>query len=73
MRDVDVITGDTDQFYWGAVTFASRGAVVAGNTINDAAKLVRGKVLRSAAAHFECAETANHLPSSVPKSSSKRG
>src|SRR6266705_2601304 len=29
--DVDVITGDTDQFYWGAGTFASRGAVVAGN------------------------------------------
>src|SRR5262249_46013889 len=25
--DVDVVTGDTDQFYWGAGTFASRGAV----------------------------------------------
>ena len=38
VRDVDVVTGDTDQFYWGAGTFASRGAVVAGNAINAAAK-----------------------------------
>ncbi|MBM4423856.1 MAG: xanthine dehydrogenase family protein molybdopterin-binding subunit, partial [Chloroflexi bacterium] len=29
VRDVEVVTGDTDQFYWGAGTFASRGAVVA--------------------------------------------
>ncbi|MEO7402498.1 MAG: xanthine dehydrogenase family protein molybdopterin-binding subunit [Burkholderiales bacterium] len=56
VRDVEVITGDTDQFYWGAGTFASRGAVVAGNAINDAATLVRGKILRTAAEHFECAE-----------------
>jgi carbon-monoxide dehydrogenase large subunit len=56
VRDVEVITGDTDQFYWGAGTFASRGAVVAGNAINDAAKAVRQKILRTAAAHFECAE-----------------
>src|SRR5438874_1289309 len=34
---VDVVTGDTDQFYWGAGTFASRGAVVAGNAIHGAA------------------------------------
>jgi carbon-monoxide dehydrogenase large subunit len=27
VREVDVVTGDTDQFYWGAGTFASRGAV----------------------------------------------
>ena len=32
------MTGDTDQFYWGAGTFASRGAVVAGNAVNEAAK-----------------------------------
>ncbi len=56
VRDVEVVTGDTDQFYWGAGTFASRGAVVAGNAVNDAAKLVRQKILRTAAAHFECAE-----------------
>ena len=56
VRDVDVVTGDTDQFYWGAGTFASRGAVVAGNAINEAAKVVRQKILRLAAEHFECAE-----------------
>jgi aerobic carbon-monoxide dehydrogenase large subunit len=54
--DVDVVTGDTDQFYWGAGTFASRGAVVAGNAVNEAAKAVRQKILKLAAEHFECAE-----------------
>jgi CO/xanthine dehydrogenase Mo-binding subunit len=56
VRDVEVTTGDTDQFYWGVGTFASRGAVVAGNAVNDAAKAVRQKILRTAAGHFECAE-----------------
>jgi len=56
VRDVDVVTGDTDQFYWGAGTFASRGAVVAGNAVNEAAHDVRQKVLRLAAEHFEVAE-----------------
>ncbi len=48
VSDIDVVTGDTDQFYWGAGTFASRGAVVAGNAINEAARDVRGKILRLA-------------------------
>jgi aerobic carbon-monoxide dehydrogenase large subunit len=56
VRNVDVVTGDTDQFYWGAGTFASRGAVVAGNAVNEAAKVVRQKIMRLAAEHFECAE-----------------
>jgi carbon-monoxide dehydrogenase large subunit len=56
VTDIDVVTGDTDQFYWGAGTFASRGAVVAGNAVNEAAKALRHKVLRLAAEHFECAE-----------------
>ena len=56
VRDVHVVTGDTDQFHWGAGTFASRGAVVAGNAVNEAAKAVRKKILRLAAEHFECAE-----------------
>jgi carbon-monoxide dehydrogenase large subunit len=56
VSDVDVVTGDTDQFYWGSGTFASRGAVVAGNAVNEAAKAVRQKILRVAAEHFECAE-----------------
>ena len=56
VRDVDVVTGDTDQFYWGAGTFASRGAVVAGSAVHEAAKVVRQKVLKTAAEHLECAE-----------------
>jgi carbon-monoxide dehydrogenase large subunit len=56
VRDIDVVTGDTDQFYWGAGTFASRGAVVAGNAVSEAAKVVRKKILRIASEHFECAE-----------------
>ena len=54
--DVDVVTGDTDQFHWGAGTFASRGAVVAGNAINEAAKDVRHKILRLASDLLEAAE-----------------
>jgi carbon-monoxide dehydrogenase large subunit len=53
---IDVITGDTDQFYWGAGTFASRGAVVAGNAINEAAKVVRAKILKLASEHFNAPE-----------------
>ncbi|HSG44781.1 MAG TPA: xanthine dehydrogenase family protein molybdopterin-binding subunit [Anaerolineales bacterium] len=53
---IDVVTGDTDQFYWGAGTFASRGSVVAGNAINEASKLVRQKILKLAAEHFNAPE-----------------
>ncbi|GAB4147415.1 MAG: molybdopterin-dependent oxidoreductase [Candidatus Promineifilaceae bacterium] len=53
--DVEVVTGDTDQFYWGAGTFASRGAVVAGNAINEAAQDVRQKILRLAGELLEAA------------------
>jgi len=56
VADIDVVTGDTDQFYWGVGTFASRGAVVAGNATHAAAKQVRAKILRTAAEHFECSE-----------------
>ncbi len=55
VRDVEVVTGDTDQFYWGAGTFASRGAVVAGNAINEAARDVRQKILRLASELLEAA------------------
>ena len=54
--DVEVITGDTDQFHWGAGTFASRGAVVAGNAIHAAAVAVRGKILKLASEQLEVAE-----------------
>src|ERR1700738_3796646 len=53
VSDVDVVTGDTDQFYWGAGTFASRGAVVAGNAVNEASKVVRKKALKLASDLFE--------------------
>jgi carbon-monoxide dehydrogenase large subunit len=56
VRDVEVTTGDTDQFYWGVGTFASRGAVVAGSAAHEAAKAVRAKILKTASRHFECAE-----------------
>jgi CO/xanthine dehydrogenase Mo-binding subunit len=56
IRDVEVTTGDTDQFQWGVGTFASRGAVVAGSATHEAAKVVRRKILKTAAEHFECAE-----------------
>ena len=46
--DVEIVTGDTDQFHWGSGTFASRGAVVAGNAVHAAARSVRQKVLRKA-------------------------
>ncbi|MCA9994732.1 MAG: xanthine dehydrogenase family protein molybdopterin-binding subunit [Anaerolineales bacterium] len=55
VTDVDVVTGDTDQFHWGAGTFASRGAVVAGNAINEAAKDVRRKILKLASEQLEVA------------------
>ena len=54
VTDVDIVTGDTDQFYWGAGTFASRGAVVAGNAVNEAARVVRQKALKLASDAFEC-------------------
>ncbi len=56
VTDVDIVTGDTDQFYWGAGTFASRGAVVAGNAVNEAARVVRQKALKLASDAFECSE-----------------
>jgi len=56
VRDVDIVTGDTERFYWGAGTFASRGAVVAGNAVNEASKVVRQKALKLASDAFECSE-----------------
>lgn len=50
---IDIVTGDTDQFHWGVGTFASRGAVVAGNAIHAAAVRVREKILAKAVEEFE--------------------
>jgi carbon-monoxide dehydrogenase large subunit len=55
VRDVYLVTGDTDQFHWGAGTFASRGAVVAGSAIHAAAGEVRKKILKLAGEKLEAA------------------
>lgn len=56
VRNVEVTTGDTDQFHWGTGTFASRGAVVAGNAVGAAARAVRKKVLKLASELLEVSE-----------------
>ncbi|MEM8934227.1 MAG: molybdopterin cofactor-binding domain-containing protein, partial [Acidobacteriota bacterium] len=50
---IRIVTGDTEVFHWGAGTFASRGAVVAGNAIHAAAVKVRRKILDRAADELE--------------------
>jgi carbon-monoxide dehydrogenase large subunit len=67
VNKIDVVTGDTDQFYWGAGTFASRGAVVAGNAINEAAKVVRKKILKLASEHFNAPEEELELADGMVK------
>lgn len=52
-EDVEVTTGDTRRFQWGVGTFASRGAVMAGNAMANAARLVAEKARRVAADHLE--------------------
>ncbi|MCH7676544.1 xanthine dehydrogenase family protein molybdopterin-binding subunit [candidate division KSB1 bacterium] len=56
VKDIRLVTGDTKEFGWGVGTFASRGAVVAGNAIHAAAVGVRKKILKNASEHFEAAE-----------------
>jgi carbon-monoxide dehydrogenase large subunit len=48
VKDVNLVTGDTAEFHWGTGTFASRGAVVAGNAIHASALSVRKKILKLA-------------------------
>ena len=56
VADIEVVTGDSDQFHWGTGTFASRGAVVAGNAVHEAAKAVAAKAALVAAEHFAVGE-----------------
>lgn len=56
VTDIEVTTGDTDLFHWGTGTFASRGATVAGNAVNEAAKDVRLKILKLASDLLEVAQ-----------------
>lgn len=56
VKDVRVVTGDTREFNWGTGTFASRGAVVAGNACHAAARMVRGKILKLAGEILQSSE-----------------
>ncbi|MCJ7715013.1 MAG: xanthine dehydrogenase family protein molybdopterin-binding subunit, partial [Anaerolineales bacterium] len=56
VSDVSLVSGDTAEFHWGTGTFASRGAVVAGNAVHAAAKDVRLKVLKLASKILETPE-----------------
>ncbi len=53
VRNIRVVTGDTAEFHWGTGTFASRGAVVAGNAIGAAARKVKEKALKLASEVLE--------------------
>jgi carbon-monoxide dehydrogenase large subunit len=52
-EDVTVTTGDTRRFQWGVGTFASRTAVVAGNAMSVAARMVADKAKRVASEQLE--------------------
>lgn len=56
VSDVRIVTGDTAEFHWGTGTFASRGAVVAGNAIHASSSIVRQKVLKLASKILETSE-----------------
>ena len=56
VEKIRVVTGDTAAFNWGTGTFASRGAVVAGNACHAAAVAVRKKILKLASDELEVAE-----------------
>jgi carbon-monoxide dehydrogenase large subunit len=56
LEHVTVVGGDTATVPFGVGTFASRSGVTAGNSIADAARAVRAKVVTAAAALFEAAE-----------------
>ncbi len=53
VKDVEITSGDTRRFAWGVGTFASRGAVTAGNAMHVAARMVAEKAKEVAADHLE--------------------
>ncbi len=57
VKDVKVTTGDTGAFAWGAGTFASRGATVAGTAIHLAAVKVKDKALKLASQFLNTPES----------------
>lgn len=52
LEDVNVITGDTNYFYWGAGTFASRGATLVGTATYLACQKIREKIFATASKMF---------------------
>jgi aerobic carbon-monoxide dehydrogenase large subunit len=56
VTDINVITGDTGHFHWGAGTFASRGATVAGTAVHKTALKIRQKAIKMGAQLFEVPE-----------------
>lgn len=56
LENVRVVTGDTGIFHWGAGTFASRGASVAGSAVHKAAVMIREKAIKLAARYMQVAE-----------------
>jgi CO/xanthine dehydrogenase Mo-binding subunit len=56
VEDVSLVSGDTSEIHWGTGTFASRGAVVAGNAVLASAKDVRDKILKLASKILETPE-----------------
>ena len=56
IRNINLVSGDSADFHWGTGTFASRGAVVAGNAIHASATIVRGKILKLASKRLEARE-----------------
>jgi aerobic carbon-monoxide dehydrogenase large subunit len=53
VSDVEVVSGDTRRFQWGVGTFASRGAVTAGNAMHVAATMVAEKARKIASEQLE--------------------
>ena len=73
IENIRLVTGDTAEFYWGAGTFASRGAVVAGNAIHAAAVAVRKKVLKKASEALAADEEDIELVDGVARVKSSPG
>jgi len=65
VEDVSLVSGDTAEIHWGTGTFASRGAVVAGNAVLAAANDVRKKVLKLASKILETPEDELELESGL--------
>ncbi len=53
VKEVEVTSGDTRRFSWGVGTFASRGAVTAGNAMHVAARMVATRAKQIAAEQLE--------------------